>query len=115
VRLKIPAARQASQDHKRTTLQVGQTSSNENDIYSQSISESNGWHHRPAVALSTPIDSRAADQPGWDKTFPKSKNVAHRKVTFKNRLGMMLSADLHQAKKPRANWQRLPLVVRLAR
>ncbi|MDE6609568.1 MAG: alpha/beta hydrolase, partial [Muribaculaceae bacterium] len=31
----------------------------------------------------------------WDKTFPKSKNVAHDKVTFVNRYGITLVADLY--------------------
>jgi fermentation-respiration switch protein FrsA (DUF1100 family) len=31
----------------------------------------------------------------WDKTFPKSDKVAHQKVTFKNRYGLTLAADLY--------------------
>ena len=31
----------------------------------------------------------------WDKTFPKSDRVEHRKVTFYNRLGITLVADLY--------------------
>jgi fermentation-respiration switch protein FrsA (DUF1100 family) len=34
----------------------------------------------------------------WDKTFPKSEKVDHRKVSFKNRYGLTLSADLYQPK-----------------
>jgi hypothetical protein len=30
----------------------------------------------------------------WDKTFPKCAKVEHRKVTFKNRYGIELAADL---------------------
>ena len=30
----------------------------------------------------------------WDKTFPKSDKVEHRKVTFVNRYGITLAADL---------------------
>jgi fermentation-respiration switch protein FrsA (DUF1100 family) len=51
-----------------------------------------------AVAISTPDGTRAADQLTWDKTFPKSEKVEHRKVTFKNRYGIILSADLYQPK-----------------
>ena len=29
----------------------------------------------------------------WDKVFPKSENVNHEKVTFKNRYGITLVAD----------------------
>lgn len=32
----------------------------------------------------------------WDKTFPASGKVSHRKVTFKNRYGITLAADLYQ-------------------
>lgn len=42
--------------------------------------------------------TEAADQPAWDKTFPKSEKVEHRKVTFKNRYGITLAADLYQPK-----------------
>jgi fermentation-respiration switch protein FrsA (DUF1100 family) len=35
----------------------------------------------------------------WDKTFPKSKAVDHQKVTFKNRYGITLAADLYLPKK----------------
>ena len=31
----------------------------------------------------------------WDKTFPKSENVNHSKVTFHNRYGIPLAADLY--------------------
>ena len=34
----------------------------------------------------------------WDKTFPKSKKVNHRKVTFPNRYGITLAADLYEPK-----------------
>jgi uncharacterized protein len=34
----------------------------------------------------------------WDKVFPRSENVAHEKVTFKNRYGITLAADLYQPK-----------------
>lgn len=34
----------------------------------------------------------------WDKTFPKSDNVNHRKVTFSNRYGITLAADLYEPK-----------------
>ncbi|RKI29454.1 alpha/beta hydrolase [bacterium 1xD8-6] len=32
----------------------------------------------------------------WDKTFPKSDKVNHRKVTFHNRYGITLAADLYE-------------------
>ncbi len=34
----------------------------------------------------------------WDKTFPKSEKVNHRKVTFHNRYGFTLAADLYKPK-----------------
>ena len=34
----------------------------------------------------------------WDKVFPKSDKVNHRKVTFRNRCGITLAADLFTPK-----------------
>lgn len=34
----------------------------------------------------------------WDKTFPKSEKVNHRKVTFHNRYGITLAADVYEPK-----------------
>lgn len=34
----------------------------------------------------------------WDKTFPKSEKVNHSKVTFTNRYGITLAADLYVPK-----------------
>ena len=34
----------------------------------------------------------------WDKTFPKSDKVDHKKVTFKNRYGIELAADMYTPK-----------------
>ena len=35
---------------------------------------------------------------GWDKTFPKSDKVEHSKVTFVNRYGITLAADMYVPK-----------------
>ncbi len=53
------------------------------------------------IALAAAVSSeptRATDELAWDKTFPKSEKVEHRKVSFKNRYGIALSADLYQPK-----------------
>ena len=34
----------------------------------------------------------------WDKVFPKSEKINHRKVTFKNHFGITLVADLYEPK-----------------
>ena len=34
----------------------------------------------------------------WDKTFPQSDKVEHSKVTFRNRYGITLAADLYKPK-----------------
>lgn len=39
-------------------------------------------------------DLRLTDE--WDKTFPKSDHVDHEKVTFRNRYGITLAADLYR-------------------
>lgn len=36
--------------------------------------------------------------PEWDKKFPESDKVNHRKVTFRNRYGIILAADLYEPK-----------------
>ncbi|MBP3835783.1 MAG: alpha/beta hydrolase, partial [Pyramidobacter sp.] len=44
----------------------------------------------------------------WDKTFPKSDKVDHRKVTFVNRFGITLAADLYT---PKGMTGRVPALV----
>lgn len=39
----------------------------------------------------------------WDKTFPKSEKVNQRKVTFHNRYGITLAADLYEPKDKKDN------------
>lgn len=34
----------------------------------------------------------------WDKVFPQSDKVVHQKVTFYNRYGITLAADMHTPK-----------------
>ena len=43
----------------------------------------------------------------WDKTFPKSDKVDHKKVTFKNRYGIELAADMYT---PRDAKGKLPAI-----
>ena len=43
----------------------------------------------------------------WDKTFPKSEKIRHSKVTFVNRYGITLAADLYI---PRDAVGRLPAI-----
>ena len=43
----------------------------------------------------------------WDKTFPKSDRVDHRKVTFVNRYGITLAADMYA---PKGATGRLPAI-----
>ena len=43
----------------------------------------------------------------WDKTFPRSEKVEHRKVTFHNRYGITLTADLYT---PRDAADKLPAI-----
>ncbi|MBY5984650.1 alpha/beta hydrolase [Halomonas cupida] len=64
-----------------------------------------GYPAAPAAASSRPNATSGTDEATglsltqeWDKTFPRSENVDHRKVTFKNRYGITLAADLYQPK-----------------
>jgi hypothetical protein len=57
----------------------------------------------PRVALANPAAASTGDRAmqltqNWDKTFPKSAKVDHRKETFKNRYGITLAADLYMPK-----------------
>lgn len=63
-----------------------------------------------AFAQTNPIPTGGHTMPltqEWDKTFPKSAKVEHRKVTFKNRYGITLAADLYQ---PRNANGKLPAI-----
>lgn len=50
-----------------------------------------------ATTVEIPAQSIQLTQ-NWDKIFPKSAKVEHRKVTFKNRYGITLVADLYVPK-----------------
>ena len=47
----------------------------------------------------------------WDKTFPQSDKVKHSKVTFRNRYGITLAADLYMPKNAEGKFVRLLSVV----
>jgi len=57
-----------------------------------------------ALGVGMAASGQAVAQPhvklsdSWDKTFAKSDKLDHRKVTFKNRYGIILAADLYQPK-----------------
>src|SRR5688500_5823572 len=80
-----------------------------------------------AVLLSSPVDLVQANHRTsegtdmhlsleWDKTFPKSEKVAHKKVTFKNRYGITLAGICTCRRTARmSGWQLSPSWVRLAR
>lgn len=40
----------------------------------------------------------------WDKTFPQSDKVEHTKITFHNRYGITLAADLYKPKMYKDFW-----------
>lgn len=51
----------------------------------------------------------------WDKTFPKSEKVDHCKVTFVNRYGITLAADMYLPKNAEENCPPSPCAAPLAR
>lgn len=57
----------------------------------------------PAQGRHIPLTRR------WDKVFPQSTRVAHRKLSFKNRYGISLVGDLYQPKG--SEGQKLPALV----
>ncbi len=64
-----------------------------------------------AIAVTTPELTHAADQLAWDKTFPQSDKVIHQKVSFNNRLGINLVADLYVPKNLDRSKKRPAIVV----
>lgn len=50
----------------------------------------------------------------WDKTFPKSDKVDHTKVTFHNRYGITLAADLYMPKNRHGKMPALAVAAHLA-
>ena len=44
------------------------------------------------------LDEKLTLTENWDKTFPKSDKVSHRKATFHNRYGITLAADMYTPK-----------------
>jgi uncharacterized protein len=56
---------------------------------------------QPGPSRANPPTSKEVATPlgqQWDKTFPKSGKIDHRKVTFKNRYGITLAGDLYVPK-----------------
>lgn len=51
----------------------------------------------------------------WDKVFPKSNKVDHQKITFHNRYGITLAADMYTPKMLPESSQPLRSAVLLAR
>jgi len=51
-----------------------------------------------AVTSTSAAEARVKLTDKWDKTFPKSSEVDHSKVTIKTRYGLMLAADLYAPK-----------------
>ena len=47
---------------------------------------------------SSPLDEALSLTSEWDKVFPQSDRVEHRKVTFHNHFGLTLAADLYLPK-----------------
>lgn len=61
------------------------------------LSSHNGLAQAAGISASTAENSKTLS-PVWDKTFPLSNKVDHQKVSYKNRYGIILSADLYQPK-----------------
>lgn len=50
------------------------------------------------VKKKSELEEKLVLEEAWDKTFPKSEKVNHQKVTFHNRYGITLAADLYEPK-----------------
>lgn len=55
---------------------------------------------RSEAAPQTPQGTTMTLTTDWDKVFPKSDRVQHRKFLFRNRYGITLAADLYEPKTP---------------
>ena len=65
-----------------------------------------------AAMLTAPaVPAFAQDNEAWDKTFPKSDRVDQRKVSYTNRLGIRLVADLYVPKNIGSSRRHAALVV----
>lgn len=84
---------------RRTTLQTGMALASVSLVGVRAAAATP--QHRPAEPM--------ALTKGWDKTFPQSGLVAHQKVTFRNRFGIALAADLYRPKNRGA--EKLPALV----
>lgn len=51
-----------------------------------------------AIAVPAAAETKLTLGDRWDKTFARSEKVEHKKVTFSNRYGITLAADLYQPK-----------------
>ena len=72
---------------------------NENELLSaDSKSIPRGDRPHGALAPHVTPTCRSSDSLSWDKTFPQSDKVIHQKVSFNNRLGINLVADLYLPK-----------------
>src|SRR5687767_9861037 len=84
---------------RRATLQAGLTLAGMHLLAAPAGAATPTNRGNAALALTT----------HWDKTFPQSSRVAHRKVTFRNRFGIAIAADLYQPKSGGAG--KLPALV----
>ncbi len=68
------------------------------------------WTSAPATNKNNKTDMETLDLTNeWDKTFPKSDKVDHCKVTFTNRYGITLAADMYKPKEV-SKEQKLPAI-----
>lgn len=53
------------------------------------------WSFCLVAMMAVTVSASAADTEHWDKIFPKSNTVTHQKVSFNNRYGINIVADLY--------------------
>lgn len=69
-------------------------------LLSSSLTAKSQIMNNPNTNLSVaPVEQLTLTQE-WDKVFPKSDKVDHRKITFVNRYGITLAADMYTPKDP---------------
>lgn len=90
-------------DHFEHDLQVQSSNEKTHDAGRRQLLKMTGTGIAAACvasAIAAPVSADTSVKLGdnWDKTFAKSDKIEHRKVTFANRYGITLAADLYQPK-----------------
>jgi len=89
---------QNNETHRLTSFDAAESGPGARPRAPDSGTSSHSVIVEPSPARATVERTIMSLNPIWDKTFPQSDAVAHRKVSFVNRYGIALKGDLYQPK-----------------